>query len=882
MRKAARERKQARAAFFTDPYKFAGDLLGRAKSGQLQCSQEELNESIRSAHSDPLKDVPLGDMPNIGPAPEPQHPFNMSEVTLEEVRGIIKKARSGSAPGHSGTTYAIYKRCPKLTKRLWKLLRVAWRKKEIPSTWLLAEGCFVPKEEQASRLEQFREISLLSVEGKIFWSVIAKRMTAFLMRNQYVDPSVQKGGISGYSGCIEHTAAITSLIQEAKKEKKDLSVIWLDLAKAYPSVPHELIYRALEYYHVPAEVIHLVKQHLGGLKMRFSAGRMTSEWQRLEKGIMAGCTISVILFIAAMNILLAEAVKECKGPEASCGTRHPPCRAFMDDITVTTEGEVRARWILKRLDQIATWGRLTFKPAKSRCLIIRKGKVSRRTFQMQGETIPSIIGSPIKCLGKWFDDTLGDLDSIKATVEQLQTWLKKIDNTSLPGKLKLWCFQHGIVPRLNWPFAMYDFTISTVEGMERHVSSFIRKWLGVPRSFSRTNLYSKSFPAAPPLSSVVEEYKVAGVRTTLLLRYSQDQVIQNVHKTTSGRKWSPQKAIEEAESRVRVSDIIGTVAEGRRGLGSYGRVPWSKADGKTKRRMIEDEVRKAEEEGRRVTAAAQGKQGAWLTWDATETRKTNWRETMSAPDKAVSFLLRAVSDTLPTPTNLVKWRLSEDARCGLCDNDRATLRHILSSCPVALKEGRYTWRHDQVLKQIASQIDSIPICKDTNREPQRTVLFQKAGEKRKTSASCSPNPGILQGTPDWEIKVDIGRKLVFPTQIVATRLRPDIVISSESRKTVIVVELTVPWEDRLEEAHELKKTKYEGLMQEARANGWTAHIFPVEVGCRGFPARSVRWMLKTLGMTPAKCKSACIKIGEEAERCSRWLWLRHKDCWLFQ
>ena len=66
--------------------------------------------------------------------------------------------------------------------------------------------------------------------------------------------------------------------------------------------------------------------------MRFSSGEVTSKWQCLEKGIMAGCTVSVILFVAATIILLEEATKECRGPKSSDGTRHPSCRAFMDDI----------------------------------------------------------------------------------------------------------------------------------------------------------------------------------------------------------------------------------------------------------------------------------------------------------------------------------------------------------------------------------------------------------------------------------------------------------------------------------------------------------------------------------------------------------------------
>lgn len=38
------------------------------------------------------------------------------------------------------------------------------------------------------------------------------------------------------------------------------------------------------------------------MKIRFSIGDFTTKWQRLEKGIMAGSTKSVVLFLAAMNL----------------------------------------------------------------------------------------------------------------------------------------------------------------------------------------------------------------------------------------------------------------------------------------------------------------------------------------------------------------------------------------------------------------------------------------------------------------------------------------------------------------------------------------------------------------------------------------------------
>lgn len=102
----------------------------------------------------------------------------------------------------------------------------------------------------------------MDVEGKIFWSIVANRRTSYLLNNEYIDPSVQKGGVPGYSGCLEHTSAISQIIKEAKSNKNTRAVVWLDLAKAYPSVPHQLIQRALEHYQVPTEVVKLVMSHM--------------------------------------------------------------------------------------------------------------------------------------------------------------------------------------------------------------------------------------------------------------------------------------------------------------------------------------------------------------------------------------------------------------------------------------------------------------------------------------------------------------------------------------------------------------------------------------------------------------------------------------------
>ena len=79
-----------------------------------------------------------------------------------------------------------------------------WEEPDLLEEWCTAEGVYLPKEENAKQIGQFRPISLLSVLGKIYMGVIGRRAIKFLQENGYVDESVQKAGIPGIPGCIEH------------------------------------------------------------------------------------------------------------------------------------------------------------------------------------------------------------------------------------------------------------------------------------------------------------------------------------------------------------------------------------------------------------------------------------------------------------------------------------------------------------------------------------------------------------------------------------------------------------------------------------------------------------------------------------------------------
>ncbi len=64
------------------------------------------------------------------------------------------------------------------------------------------------------------------------------------------------------------------------------------------------------------------------------------------------------------------------------------------------------------------------------------------------------------------------------------------------------------------------------------------------------------------------------------------------------------------------------------------------------------------------------------------------------------------------------------------------------------------------------------------------------------------------------MRVDLGKQLRFPKNITDTSLRTDTVLLSETSKQVVMLELTVSWEEWMVAASERKREKYAELVEE--------------------------------------------------------------------
>ena len=185
-------------------------------------------------------------------------------------------------------------------------------------------------------------------------------------------------------------------------------------------------------------------------------------------------------------------------------------------------------------------------------------------------------------------------------------------------------------------------------------------------------------------------------------------------------------------------------------------------------------------------------QGKYLEMTKLQGTDATWQGFIyNLPRGTMKWVLNSSINTLPTKTNLKQWGKLVNDKC-FC-RQRQTLNHILSCCVPSLEQGRFTFRHDNILHYISECLDR-----------QRFKCFLDL-EGQQTEAG---------GT--------------IPTSLVITVKKPDIVIINQKTKSAHIFELTVPGEARLDTAHKLKTESYSHFVTDIRTHSVT--VTPFEVG----------------------------------------------------
>ena len=158
--------------------------------------------------------------------------------------GAIEKLKNGKAAGESGVLSEMVKvACigDEFPKKFLELVHDMWKEKNVPTEWRDAILIPIPKKKNLSHCDNWKGISLFDVAGKVVTRILQERLQK-LAEDEL--PESQCGFRKGRS-CADMIFTVRQLVEKSCEHKSKTFFTFIDLKKAYHSVPREAMWLAL-------------------------------------------------------------------------------------------------------------------------------------------------------------------------------------------------------------------------------------------------------------------------------------------------------------------------------------------------------------------------------------------------------------------------------------------------------------------------------------------------------------------------------------------------------------------------------------------------------------------------------------------------------------
>lgn len=441
-------------------------------------------DAIRKHYFDIFSNPGPNSLPEAYASDGPEWAMDPSPLSTGEVQRALDSTKSTSrGPDNISINNIRETHIDRITFIFNLLLGTSY----IPPRIKLCRTTLIPKGPPSEDVTNWRPITISSNVLKTLNRIVLHRLSSIPLNHC-------QRGFSNIDGCLGSNLLLHDLIRYHRDRAAPHAFLSIDISKAFDTVPHDAIRRALNRFKIPEAFRDLIMESYRGVHTTVSAGGECTDLIPLLRGVKQGDPLSPTLFNLVIDELFCSLPRDA-GLHLPSG--HPvPALAYADDVILLSNNRKGADILLSATATF--FHRLGMRINTRKCSSLECVRVPRKKklaiitdlpFEIDGTPIASISPSELlKYLGMHFGFQGVTLPSLT----ELKIGLDNIKKAALKPHQKLLILKTYLLPKFHYGFQNPKISGQLLRAATRLVRTHVRNYLHLPKTSTSAFLHSSA------------------------------------------------------------------------------------------------------------------------------------------------------------------------------------------------------------------------------------------------------------------------------------------------------------------------------------------------------------------------------------------------------